>query len=98
MNQGSFLQRNMGVIALILVAVILWWGYTTFIKSPADIIEKPGSQELVGKDVIETLKRLKGLTLDGSIFLSPEFQNLKDFNLIIPEQPVGRVNPFAPIR
>lgn len=94
--RGDFLQKNKGAITLIILALLLWWGYTTFFNSESDIDTM--QTELVGKEVIDTLHRLEQIRLDASLFSSPEFRNLEEFNLVIPEQARGRINPFAPVR
>ena len=48
-------------------------------------------------DLVASLERLKTVTLNPSIFSDPTFQSLKEFNEMIPPQPLGRANPFAPL-
>ncbi|MCR4310981.1 MAG: hypothetical protein NUV54_00195 [Candidatus Taylorbacteria bacterium] len=59
--------------------------------SPSDII--------VGHELLIMLSRLHSISLDASIFTSPEFLGLKDKNRPIDPQPLGKAlgrrNPFA---
>ena len=52
----------------------------------------------IGQEFLATLLNIRTLKLDNSIFLSNEFNTLRDFSvpLTIPEE-VGRPNPFAPL-
>jgi len=57
----------------------------------------PGDQSDIGREFLTTLLNLEKFTLDDSIFLSNEFNSLRDFTIpIIPEGNEGRSNPFAP--
>ncbi|MEK7180604.1 MAG: hypothetical protein AAB706_03955 [Patescibacteria group bacterium] len=95
-NNQNFLKQNTGSIILIVFAVIVFWGYTVFFKMTPLDSSRPVSA--VGQKVVETLNRLNEVSLDGSFFATSEFQNLKEFDLIIPSQIVGRINPFAAIK
>ncbi|MCK5059627.1 MAG: hypothetical protein KAR00_00560 [Candidatus Pacebacteria bacterium] len=92
----NFLQKNRGTITLILIAAVIFWVYTVFFRGAPKDFTQPTN--LIGKSAIEMLNRLNSITLDGSVFSSPAFHELKDFELVLPEQPVGRSNPFAPVR
>jgi hypothetical protein len=96
MDQGNFLQKNKGIIMLTLVAAVFFWAYTAFFKKVPENLLQPTN--LIGKEAIEILNRMNSITLDDSVFSSPTFHNLKDFELVLPKQPVGRSNPFSPAR
>jgi len=60
----------------------------------------PGSEMggvAAGADLLPFLLQLNSLKLDGSLFKDPVFLSLEDYTVIIPEQPVGRPNPFEPL-
>ena len=40
---------------------------------------------------------LRAIRLDGQIFSDPAFQSLRDSSVDIVLEPIGRVNPFAPL-
>lgn len=50
-----------------------------------------------GQEVVDTLRQLDAVKLDGAIFSEPAFAALKDFSTQIVPEPVGRPNPFAPL-
>ena len=51
----------------------------------------------VGRSTLETLLKLRSLSLDDSLFEDKVFKSLIDFSVELQEQPMGRNNPFAPI-
>lgn len=50
-----------------------------------------------GQEVVDTLRQLDAVKLDGGIFSEPAFSALRDFSTQIVPEPVGRPNPFAPL-
>lgn len=67
------------------------------IASVAVIAEETTS---IGVEIDATKKDLRDLSRavasSSAIFKLPAFMNLKDFTVAIPEEPLGRVNPFLP--
>jgi hypothetical protein len=51
----------------------------------------------VSEDLLKTLNSLNVIKLDETLFADPSFVSLSDFGVIIPAQPIGRRNPFAPL-
>ncbi len=51
----------------------------------------------VSQNLLLTLNSLNVIKLDETVFSDPVFVSLSDFGVIIPAQPIGRRNPFAPI-
>jgi hypothetical protein len=58
--------------------------------------ESLDAQEAANR-VLQLLNEIRALRIDDSIFKSAVFQSLVDYTVAIPEQPVGRVNPFASV-
>ena len=54
-----------------------------------------GSQ--VGAEVLALLATIRGLNIDTGFFQSSIYQSLTDFSVVIPIEPVGKVNPFVPL-
>jgi hypothetical protein len=50
------------------------------------------------QELVSTLLALRAVTLSGTIFQDPAFISLIDFSTPIIPEPVGRDNPFAPLR
>lgn len=73
--------------------------FVMFAKGEQPIItttaEDPTAE--VSRDLIATLNSLNTIRLDETLFSDPVFISLSDFGVIIPAQPIGRRNPFAPI-
>ncbi len=55
-----------------------------------------GSGE-IGADLLRILADLRQVKLDEKFFQSRSFEELRDFEVIISPQPVGRKNPFIPL-
>ncbi len=49
-------------------------------------------------EVLALLHQIEQLEIDPTIFELPVYRTLVDYAVPIPPQPVGRVNPFAPVR
>ena len=49
----------------------------------------------IGADLIELSNKLKQVELSQELFQKPSYQLLSDFSTPIPEENVGRPNPFA---
>lgn len=47
--------------------------------------------------ILSLLNQINSLKIDASIFESAVYKTLVDYTITIPEQDVGRPNPFAPI-
>lgn len=86
------------VIAIVAVLVIAFIGYTIFF-APKD--EAALTEETVAasgdQDLIALLLELKAIELDETIFTNAAFMSLEDFSQELVTEPVGRVNPFAPL-
>lgn len=52
---------------------------------------------IVGSEIISALNQIQTLNLSRDIFDDPVFGSLIDRSEPIPEEPVGKNNPFAPI-
>jgi len=65
------------------------------------LVANSGSPEqaadILGQEIVRALNQIEALQLDRGIFEDPVFLSLVDRSKEIPPEPVGRVNPFAPI-
>ena len=85
------------VLAGILLAGFIWYSFlrdkgTTLLKT-----EDITAPTAVDSDIVSVLLQLRAVSLSGTIFTDPSFLTLKDFGSQIIPEPVGRVNPFAPL-
>lgn len=99
----EFIKKYKNIVLSVVIIAIAAAGYTilfgkdgagtallTSQRSDADVIG-------VGEDVLDLLRQLRLIELDGTIFEDPAFQSLEDFSQELIPEPVGRDNPFAPI-
>lgn len=88
------LLENKSIIAIVFLFILGMFIYNTFIGSRVSL--NPGDLEAsnVGVDLLLTLNELKGVNLDRSILSDQAFLEFSDFSTTIPEEPVGRPNPF----
>jgi hypothetical protein len=54
-------------------------------------------QQIIGNEIIAALNQVQTLSLSKDIFEDPVFRSLIDRSSPIPLEPVGKINPFAPI-
>ncbi|MCX6716810.1 MAG: hypothetical protein NTV72_02725 [Candidatus Taylorbacteria bacterium] len=90
------------VIIIALVGGGVWWYRNKYNQQQTVISNDLSSMSVVndsgvGAQTMMLLGQVKSLKLDDSIFKDSSFQSLQDYSRIIPDQPVGRPNPFAPI-
>ena len=55
------------------------------------------SMDVISSQIVSKLNILKNVSLDGSIFKDSSFISLYDYSRPLPDQEIGRNNPFAPI-
>jgi hypothetical protein len=102
--QNNNPSKGIYIILIVIVAVTLglffyFQGTPVDADSSLSSAESPESVEAqeAANRVLVLLNEIRSLKIDDSIFKSLVFQSLVDYEIGIPEQPVGRVNPFAPI-
>ncbi len=92
-------------IALILIVLVSLGIYFYYKGTPTDTgsslttsstVASVGAQAAATR-VLMLLNTINSLKIDGEIFKSPVYNSLVDYTITIPEQNVGRPNPFAPI-
>ena len=89
----------MGVIVITAVCFFVCQYRTNADSSNEALVSvENGAIGQAGNEMLQLLLKLKSLSLDENIFEDEAFQNLKDFSLKLQEQPVGRNNPFAPVK
>lgn len=105
-EQKKSLTVNIITGALVVgVMVVGYFMFTNQVQSPIStnqptLVGKIASETvLIGSDIESTVKDLENLkrAVEGAtiIFSTPAFQNLQDYSVAIPPQPVGRPNPFV---
>ena len=82
------------------LAVIVWLGYTVFIKDSESTISVQNAQianEAVrdSQEFLSRLQQLKDIELSRDLFDDPRFSSLVDLRQSVAPETVGRSNPFA---
>lgn len=88
------LTKNKGILSIIAVFILAMFLYNLFLKPIGIPISSELSVSSIGDDLLKLYGQLQAATLDQSIFSSPGYLGLTDFNVSIPEQTTGRPNPF----
>ena len=88
------------IIIIIVVALIAYFYYEGTLPATDSTLQvSTASQngQAVGANVLSLLSQIKSLKIDTTIFTDPAYQTLRDYTVAIPQENVGRSNPFAPI-
>ncbi len=99
----SLNKVNKNVILVIALVVVAVAGYFIFkggsSDEPAVSTVSGITDSAVGQELVIELNRLKSLRNVDDKFLTedPVFNSLFDFTQPVPEQPLGRENPFAAV-
>ena len=89
------------IILIIAVAASIWYGLTQVdTAAPTLTTSTPTAEASAAgsKDLVSSLLALRAVTLSGTIFSDPALLSLHDNGTTIVSEPVGRDNPFAPLR
>jgi uncharacterized protein YpmS len=103
MNQQPKSSKKTFIILIIIIVIaLLIYFYTMGNPTENSSLVQTntaGSQDAqnVGSRVLVLLNQINSLKIDSAIFTSATYKSLVDYSIVIPEQPVGRQNPFAPI-
>jgi hypothetical protein len=105
MNNGASNNKTLWVVGVLVVCgIIAYYGFSRSTGTD-DTLDSTGvvnSQGIiegdVGADIAALLAQLKTLNFDEAFFEDPSYKVLYDFTLEVPARPVGRANPFAPVR
>lgn len=99
----EFLKKYKKILIGLLIVVLIFVGFN-FLKSD-DTSELalnyfPGTQNYdtsVGQSILRTLSELKGIKLKITIFEDPVFRSLSERQVSTTTEPLGRIDPFAPV-
>ena len=85
------LIKNKITIGFILLLIVLWLGYRSFMNSEAPT-EGSAVALSVGQDLLEMANRLSAAELSQDLLSKRGYLFLNDFSLPIPQQSFGRNN------
>ena len=99
MNLSPRTKNSIVVAVIIIIAVIVYFYYegSPSSSSASSSLLTASSNSSVGSTELSLLNQVQSLSIDPSIFKDPAYQTLVDYTVPIPEEGVGRPNPFAPI-
>jgi hypothetical protein len=87
------LERNKGLIVAVVILGITMFLYRSFIRVDY-VVDVDAATRETGANLVDTRSRLEAVSLDQSVFSIESFKRLSDFSVPVPEQPIGRPNPF----
>ncbi len=96
-------QKIKQIVISVIIIVVAFIGIKSFFATDelgdkALAVDQLNKQKFIdGQAILTLLNRLNKVTLDEEIFSSTVFESLVSFERVIPDQPVARPNPFAPI-
>lgn len=96
----DYIKKNKIYAAGVLVAVFAIFYYAFFAggSAPAPAVTSTSASTPVSQKLVVMLTSLNTIELNSAVFKDPVFQSLADFGVVIPQQQVGRRNPFAPLQ
>lgn len=86
----SGLIKNKAGLGLILLFIIAMYAYNSF-KGNEPVAE---SAQVAGGDLVKLSDKLQTASLSTELLGMPIYQYLTDFSEPVPEQSLGRPNPF----
>ncbi|KKW35644.1 hypothetical protein A2852_02005 [Candidatus Adlerbacteria bacterium RIFCSPHIGHO2_01_FULL_54_23] len=95
---GLSALKNSKIIQWGVIAAVIALGYFWYASSDAGpLLSIPQAPSPASQEILLTLGNLRQIVLDPSLFEDPIFTSLVDSSTSIPQESVGRRNPFAPI-
>lgn len=96
------LQRYKNWIIALVVIIAAFVAYSVFFAgkdtSTLTVQTVDPSQTAVEQELIALLLQLRSIKLDLSLFDDNDFKSLQDFSQGLVPEPVGRPNPFQPLK
>lgn len=90
----QILKKSKGILATVTIFIIVMFIYNLFFKSETVPAVSELSASNIGNDLLKIHGELQRVTFDQSLFTSSGYLELNDFSIEIPQQPMGRPNPF----
>ncbi len=101
MKNKTSSKKTLVSSVIIIVAVAIAYFFYMGNKAPSgqSLLETQVTPEAnaASSRILALLNQIRSLKIDTEIFDDPVYQTLIDYSVAIPDVPVGRLNPFAPI-
>jgi len=87
-----------GIIIVIAAIVFFYFSGSPTRETDSLLAEQTNVEvEVASARVLGLLNQVQSLKIDQALFQSAVYRSLRDYSVAIPEQNVGRPNPFAPL-
>lgn len=95
----DLIKKYQTAIVFLVIVAVLFGAYQFFVGTADEPALTVTTTAVSGpdQDLVALLFELKSIRLDSALFADPVFQSLKDFGRELVSEPIGRVNPFAPL-
>ena len=104
MNSQLLKNRNFVIIGGAIIAALLVFfvffganGNDVSGELSVDLTFSDPVEEILGRQILSSLNKVKGIKMDSDFLKDQTFQSLQDFTVTIPKQNAGRRDPFATI-
>lgn len=88
------LTKNKTLLLGILLVILTFIVYNSFFRIDGTSFVADPAVKTIGADIVKTYTDLQSVSFNQKLFERNDYVNLVDFGANIPEQPVGRANPF----
>ncbi len=86
--------KNKTVLSALLLFVLVIAGYNFFLKEDPAVPTSGQASKVIGEDLLQISDEISKVTLKQELFSSPNYLKLTDFSLPLPQESLGRKNPF----
>lgn len=94
-NNYSLISWFIGIVVFG-VMIFVYYSYFPNGFGSSSYLEETNTDQ-VGGQVLSLLNQVEQIDIHADFFENPNFKALVDYTVPIPEEKVGRPNPFAPI-
>jgi len=92
--------KNIIIIAVIIGLALIAYSFLKPADTPESLLqvtERQNGTQALGDEITDAINQINSLKLDNSIFKDPIMSKLIDHGTKFKSEPVGRIDPFAPI-
>ncbi|MEI7463553.1 MAG: hypothetical protein WCK03_04145 [Candidatus Taylorbacteria bacterium] len=101
MNTKKSSKKTIIIIVVLIVASAIAYFYyessNTVTNSGLETTAETTDAQAAGARVLSLLNQIKSIKIDTTVFKDPSYLSLRDYSVEIPQDNVGRSNPFAPL-
>lgn len=96
-NQTSSLKTWIWIAAIIAVAGIAYFWWSGSQSGAASTLLQTSPADTLSAQTNAQSSLLSSIKIDSKFFQDPVFNSLQDYSVGVPQQNIGRPNPFAPL-